>query len=140
MIYYREVGSLRKHPINKLGDKMKQNLLLITIFLFCFSVAAEESMQCNIGPLKKIYGNTNWLVYSCSDKKTLVIATDTGNPAMPFYFMWYMKDGKYNLHGEGTGNKKYTKAAFEQIKLLSKKKIEEIITKTYLIKSTNAEK
>ena len=119
---------------------MKLNLLIITIILSVTSVAAKESMECNIGPLKKNYGKTNWLVYSCSDKKTLVIATDKGNPAMPFYFMWYIKDGTYNLHGEGTGNKKHTKAAFEQIKLLSKKKIEEIIAKTYLIKPIKVEK
>lgn len=118
---------------------MKLNILLITAILSISSVTAEEPMQCNIGPLKKSYGKTNWLVYSCSDKKALVIATDKGNPAMPFYFMWYMKNGKYNLHGEGTGNKKHTKAAFEQIKLLSRKDIEEIIAKTYLIKPIKAE-
>ena len=119
---------------------MKTTILLITLFLSCTLVTAEESMQCDIGPLKKIYGKTNWLAYGCSDKKTLVIATDKGNPAMPFYFMWYLKDGKYNLHGEGTGNKKYTKAAFEQIKLLSSSNIAEIIKNTYLIKPRKIKK
>jgi len=113
---------------------MKINLSLISVLLFISTAAmAEEPMQCDIGPIKKVYGNSNWLVYSCIDNKSLVIVTDQGNPAMPFYFMYYPKDGGYTLRGEGTGNKIYTKAAYKQMENIPLKDIKKLIKETVAI-------
>jgi len=110
---------------------MKIHIALTLILILSNTTAmAGETMQCDIGPLKKEYGGTNWLVYSCTNKKSLVFITDQGNPAMPFYFMYHPKNGVYNLHGEGTGNKKYTNAAYEQLKTLPLKSINELISST----------
>ena len=63
-------------------------------------------LDCRSGPLKKTYGNEAWLVYGCNDHRSAVVVSDKGNPAVPFYFILYVKpDDSVRLYGEGTGNK-----------------------------------
>jgi len=45
-------------------------------------------LNCNIGPVAKTYGRTQWLVYSCDDDRSVVIVSASGNPATPAYFMF----------------------------------------------------
>ncbi|RIJ30316.1 hypothetical protein [Henriciella mobilis] len=87
-------------------------------------------MSCETGPLERQFGNTDWIVYSCQDEVSLVIISAEGNPAMPFYFMFFPKDGKYRLHGEGNGDKTYTEAAFEELKQLGSADIQQLIVST----------
>lgn len=89
------------------------------------SCAGEEeqrpNLNCDVGPLHKTYGKTNWLVYGCDDLKSLVVVSDVGNPAAPFYFMLYVKpDDGMIVYGEGNGKKSATKAAFKELKRLTR--------------------
>jgi hypothetical protein len=95
-----------------------------------YAFGTEPELQCNIGPINKLYGNTAWLVYSCNDNETVVFVSAPGNPAMPFYFTYGKKDGSYNLWGEGTGNREATAAAATELKNLSEIEIEKLITDT----------
>ena len=90
----------------------------------------SESLQCNIGPIAKIYGKTQWLVYSCDDNRTVVIVTVNENPALPFYFMFSPQGNGYRLSGEGSGRKDATKAAFDELKALSTEDIVALIEQT----------
>ena len=89
--------------------------------------AATTSLKCEVGPLAKSYGGTNWLLYACDDGHSLVIVSAEGNPATPFYFMFAWKNGAYRLHGEGTGDKKATQAAFDDLSKLDKSEIERLV-------------
>ncbi len=88
------------------------------------------SLQCEVGPLHRIYGGTPWLVYSCSDGASLVVVSDKGNPAAPFYFMIYAQDDSYQLGGEGTRVKQVTDAAFEDLKTLTPDAIADLVRET----------
>src|SRR5262249_32295951 len=96
------------------------------------SATAEEPklLNCDIGPATKTYGKTQWLVYSCSDARTVVIVSAPGNPAMPFSFAFYPKRNGYQLSGEGTGRKDATDAAFEELRVLSEQDISALIEQT----------
>lgn len=96
------------------------------------SAPPEEppALQCETGPLKRTYGNVPWLVYSCSDGASLVVVSDKGNPAAPFYFMIYAKDDSYQLGGEGSGSKAVTDAAFEELKTLTPDGIAALVRET----------
>lgn len=100
------------------------------IGLVCFSICAalqvatvdaEEKprLTCDRGGDIGRYGGTEWMVYGCSDGKTLLFFTAQGNPATPFYFILTPKDGGYQLYGEGTGEKRLTDAAFAEIQALT---------------------
>jgi hypothetical protein len=98
-------------------------------------VHAEDKaapLQCDIGPLQKTYGSTEWVVYSCSDKKTVVIYSAASNPGKEFYFMFTSQDGELRLYGEGNGDKKYTDAAYDELKPMTQDDVD------YLIKETEA--
>ena len=88
------------------------------------------SLQCEVGPVKKVYGDTQWLVYSCSDGASVVVVADEGNPALPFYFMLFARDGSYQLGGEGTKAKSVTDAAFEDLKHLTPDAIAALVRET----------
>jgi hypothetical protein len=90
---------------------------------------APQSLKCDIGPVAKIYGRTQWLVYSCTDNRTLVVISAPGNPATPFYFTFYPHENGYQLSGEGTGRKDVTNAAFNELKALSGTDIVAILCK-----------
>jgi len=105
-------------------------IIFLSLFIAKATLAEQSPLKCEIGPVRKVYGNTNWLVYSCTDKKTVVVVSDKGSPAMPFYFTFYRKDGGYSLHGEGTGDKKATNAAYIDLTKLTVSEIKKLIQET----------
>ena len=118
---------------------MKYCLTLIVLLMAMSNALGEKPMQCNIGPVDKYYGGTKWIVYSCADKSTLVIYSYPDNPASPFYFMFYIKDGSYQLYGEGTGNKEYTKATSVELGKLTENDIKALISETINVGNNNNE-
>lgn len=89
--------------------------------------AQPANLNCKIGPVEKTYGGTRWNVYGCDDKKSVVIVTAPGNPAMPFYFFFVPNAGGYQLHGEGTGDKKATDAAYKDLAALTEADIAALV-------------
>ena len=87
-------------------------------------------LDCKIGPLTKTYAKTQWLVYSCDDDRSLVVVTAPGNPAMPFYFIIFPKDGAYKIYGEGTGDKSITDVAHDELNKLTAPDIAGLVTET----------
>jgi hypothetical protein len=90
-------------------------------------IAQQPQLDCSTGPLTKTYGGTSWLVYACSDSKSVVVLASPGNPASPFYFMLTPQNGKRRLYGEGTGKKSATEPAFTELSKLSEEEIAELI-------------
>ena len=105
-------------------------LLAITPFLSSAFGAEQASGVCDVGPINKTYGNTPWLVYSCTTDKNIVLVSAPDSPAMPFVFAFYIKDGSYHLSGEGTGNKEATEAAFNELQQLAEPDITNLIMQT----------
>lgn len=103
---------------------MKQAVLLIAFALAsipCTSALASTAsgLSCTLGPTTKTFGGSNWLVYGCNDGHSVVVVTAPGNPGAPFVFIFTRGSRGMELHGEGTGNKAATDAAFKQLKALS---------------------
>jgi hypothetical protein len=105
-------------------------ILSAAVSAFDTALAGDDSLRCDIGPVTKTYGKTAWLVYSCADGRTLAIVAAPGNPANPFYFMFYPKEGGYGLYGEGAGRKKASDVAYDQLKTFSEKEIATLIDET----------
>jgi Protein of unknown function (DUF4019) len=110
-------------------------LLLLTTVITTTGVDAEERPQqlnCDIGPIKRTYGKTEWLVYSCNDGRSLHFQAQSGSAAFPFFFFFYAvdKSDNYQLRGSGTGNKDATNAAFNDLKVMRKSDLEALIAET----------
>ena len=117
---------------------MKLGSLAATVCLpFLASVPAHgdetatgSTLVCDVGPIRQTYGETEWLVYSCNDERSVVIASPAGSPAHPFVFRFLSREGAYLLQSVGTGDKKFTTAAFNELKVMSGKDIESLVTLT----------
>ncbi len=110
--------------------------IVILVALFSFPAITEQSaperthLDCYVGPVAKSYGETQWLVYNCNDRRSLVIVSAPENPAMPFYFMFSPGKDAYRLYGEGNGDKDYTGAAFKELKTLTTQEIIALLEET----------
>jgi len=124
----------------KLASRVIKILLVGFLLNPLIAQGDSEQRRCDIGPLKKAYGRTNWLVYSCSDEKTLIFVSDAGSPVMPFVFALILRGDEYELSGEGaTSRRDLTGAAFDEIKILSKLEIDKMINLTKKIKASEAD-
>ena len=89
------------------------------------------ALNCEVGPLHRTYGKTDWLVYSCDDTRSVVVVSAEGNPAVPFYFIVYVKpDGAVKLYGEGNGDKSASQAAFDELKQLSQSEVAALVAQS----------
>lgn len=87
------------------------------------ATAAEPQRNCATGPVIRIFGGTPWLVYSCDDQRSIVLVTAPGSPAAPFMFSFMLSEGRYQLHGEGTGRKELTDATLNELEKLTEQDI-----------------
>lgn|SRR5690606_10710900 len=95
------------------------------------SAAAERSLlDCHTGPVTKTYGKTEWLVYSCSDDRSIVVVAKPDNPAFEFYFILVPGPDDVELYGEGVGDKAATEPAFQDLKLLSPTDVAAVVAET----------
>lgn len=92
--------------------------------------ALEPALDCSVGPLARSFGGQPWLVYSCADRKSIVVASAPGNPASPFYFHVRPAQGGFDVAGQGSGSTEATAAAFEDLKALGESDITAIIAAT----------
>lgn len=101
--------------------------------LSCDSLLAQQAnLKCTIGPVKKTFGKTPWLVYSCDDGQSVVIVTAPGSSAAPFYFIF----SGGHLRGEGTGNKAATDAAYNDLQRLTEADIKALVAQTKQVSSS----
>jgi hypothetical protein len=91
---------------------------------------ANQPLKCTTGPITKMYGGAQWLVYSCDDGRSVVVISAPGNPAMPSQFTLSPQGEEYQLSGEGSGNADATAAAVMDLKALSSKDINSLIQQT----------
>ncbi len=103
----------------------------LTVALGAQDAAAQpEPMACEVGPVTRTYGQSGWLVYGCSDDRTLVFVSAPGNPAMPFVFISTPDADGYRLYGEGTGAQDATGPAFDDLNQMTEVARNALLTET----------
>jgi hypothetical protein len=95
--------------------------------------AEGNNLNCKVGPVEKTYGSSEWLVYSCDDHKSLVFVSKPKSAAFPFYFFLTPS----GLHGEGTGDKKATDAAYADISQIDDAKKTGLLQETLSVPPAN---
>ena len=88
--------------------------------------ASAAPLDCGLGPVSKTFGGVSWLVYACSDRRSVVLMSAPGSPAMPFYFMFSADGSRHRLIGEGTGNKVVTDRAYRELQALPEAEIRKL--------------
>ncbi len=98
--------------------------------------AHSEQLQCDVGPVTKAYGGSEWLVYSCSDQRSLVFVSAPGSPAMPFYFLSSPTPEGYAVVGEGNGAREATRPAYEALSRITDGEREALLNETRAVGQT----
>ena len=113
---------------------MRYVALACMLVSFAGAVIAQPStppaMKCEIGPVSREFGGTNWIIYSCDDAGSLVFVSARGNPAFPYTFLFIHEAGRYTLQGAGTGDKQASKAAGDAISALPAQAIAVLLAET----------
>ena len=116
---------------------MKGALCLVTVLAICVAPSvggaadALRPLACDVGPVRKTYGGTDWFVLSCRDERTVIIYSMPHNPASPYYFMGFPKPGGgVRLRGEGIGDRKASRPALQELKGLSANDINALVRET----------
>ena len=111
--------------------KRNVRLRISAILILAFSASSTaEPLQCNVGPIVKNIGGSEWQVTSCNDGRSLVFATMAGNPAMPFVFIVQRDKETAKIHGEGNGSKEYSAATFDEIRKMTAAQFDELVQAT----------
>ena len=105
-------------------------LTTLTTALADEQATKQQSLTCNIGPVAKTYGGSQWMVYGCDDAHSIVVVSAPGSPATPFYFMFWWNGTTHQLRGEGTGDTKATDAAFADMKNLTESDLAALLAET----------
>jgi hypothetical protein len=92
--------------------------------------AQQPAMKCETGPVVRTFGKTEWAVYSCDDQGSIAVVSARGNPAAPFVFFVLREAGKYRLEGSGSGDKKASDAAADDLVKLVPADIEALVVAT----------
>jgi hypothetical protein len=103
---------------------------LLTIAAMPLVATAAAPLQCDVGPVTKVFGAVPWLVYSCEDATSLLLISAPGSPASPFYFILSLEGGSYRLRGDGTGSKTATDATLKDLEALSASDIQALRRET----------
>jgi hypothetical protein len=103
---------------------------LLTIAAMPLVATAAAPLQCDVGPVTKVFGAVPWLVYSCEDATSLLLISAPGSPASPFYFILSLEGGSYRLRGDGTGSKTATDATLKDLQALSASDIQAVRRET----------
>jgi hypothetical protein len=105
--------------------------VLLAAWLPAQALSETPQSTCGVGPVTRSYGGTDWLLYSCdNDDGTLVLLSAPGSPASPFYFAMYPDKGRYQLEGEGTGDRQATDRAYADLRRLTEPDIAALIAET----------
>ena len=114
------------------------NIFKLNVMVFLATLSVDTALladdkiklQCTTGPIKKKFGDNHWKVYSCNDNKSVIIVSIPGSSAHPFYFLFYAKKDTYQLHGEGTGSRHASGAAYKEIRHFKSKEIRKLVRET----------
>ena len=119
------------------NGEAKLLVLFIMLGLLAFGSTPADAQQpaapvlkCETGPVSRVFGGTYWIVYSCDDRRSMVVVSGQGNPASPFYFLLTPGAGAYKIEGEGNGDKKASDAAGDAISKLAPEELAALLSAT----------
>ena len=109
------------------GQRVTRSLLIVASVLAAGigTARAEPAepvaapLKCDIGPVHRSFGGTNWIVYSCADQTSMAIVSEKGNPAAPFVFVLKSEGGAYAISGEGNGERDASDAAGDALETMT---------------------
>jgi hypothetical protein len=97
---------------------------------------AEPALTCKTGPVTQTYGGQPWLVFSCSDEKTVIVVSAPGNPVGSQYYVLRPDGDRVSAMGEGSGHSEISDKAFAELARFSSAELAVLAAKTRAVATT----
>jgi hypothetical protein len=91
-------------------------------------VAKTTHFVCDVGPLNKHVGQTDWQIFSCGDGRTLLFQSAPGNP--PANFSIAIEKDSIERGNESIENRKLNEGAIAELAALSHEKLIALLRET----------
>jgi hypothetical protein len=91
-------------------------------------VAKTTHFVCDVGPLNKHLGQSDWRIYSCGDGRTLLFQSAPRSP--PANFSIAIEKDSIERGSESTENRKLSEAAIAELAALSHEKLIALMRET----------
>jgi hypothetical protein len=75
----------------------------------------DVELNCEVGPVDRVYGGSAFSVYSCDDGKSVIAVAKPRSRVYPFYFIVSPQGGEVRLYGEGDGDVEASHDAFREL-------------------------
>lgn len=89
----------------------------------------QENIACKTGPVARTYGGQSWLVYSCADRRSIMVVSNHGDSPTA-YIMLSPARGHVEVIGEGWGTGTEGNAAFAELKGMSARQLGILVAET----------
>jgi hypothetical protein len=109
-----------------------RSVRFLALLLAASAHADQPRLQCDIGPVTRIFGSVRWFVFGCSDGESLVLLSPPDSPASPFYFVLSPDGKRYKLKGDGAEPNATTEAARKELEALSPSDIRGLLREAHL--------
>lgn len=112
---------------------MRKAAVLVTAMLlspaaFCDPVAKTTHFVCDVGPVTKHLGRSDWQMLSCGDGRTLLFQSLPGKP--PADFSIAIEKDSIERGNESTENRDLNEAAIAELAAMSHEKLIALIAET----------
>jgi hypothetical protein len=74
----------------------------------------DVELNCEVGPVDRVYGGSAFSVYSCDDGKSVIAVAKPRSRVYPFYFIVSPQGGEVRLYGEGDGDVEASHDAYRE--------------------------
>lgn len=94
---------------------------------------AAAAMSCDVGPVDRHFGDTEWSVYACRDGKRLAIMAKPDSRAAPFCFVLTPSEDAYVVSTEGGGDRIAAEPAGDAIRALSAREVRTLMDDAWTV-------
>lgn len=89
--------------------------------------ADAPKLECKIGPAKRRFGGTLWLVFACNDNRSLAFRPEQNNPNSTAKFVLRWTGAQYELEGDPGDKADVAERAYNEIADLTERQIDALI-------------
>lgn len=105
-------------------------LIVVLAFAPVPAVAAEPNLSCEVGPLHRHFGASEWLIYSCADSRSIVVVPASGSPGKFGYFFVMPEGSGIMVVGEGWGRDTEFQPLLKELQRLSARDLAALVAST----------
>lgn len=101
--------------------------MLAALSMSSVANAGGSSLACEVGPVQRQFGQSQWNVYACTDEKSVVVVPIAATNGEFGYFFLTPAGQEIVVTGEGWGEDASFQPSFQQLKELDSRDLADLV-------------